>query len=162
MDGYHRAQESVGSSDFSLIGTHNWASLAKTSRISCCAGRSPNLLRGAMGRTSKKWNDGWALTLASSRRLHQYDEMDGLPERPTIMFLGRHYESAMDQKSGPFGLSPDFALLGLARTLLGRMPAPEASDILRELTQTRSGLMPPTWRILLSKPIHQRRSHRPG
>jgi hypothetical protein len=63
-------------------------------------------------------------------KLRREHEADPLPAPDTLRFLASVYFSAMDQKSGIFGFSPDFRIIGLAVDVLDKEPPESASAVL--------------------------------
>jgi energy-coupling factor transporter ATP-binding protein EcfA2 len=68
------------------------------------------------------------------------DRPESLPLKQLISLLGSYYIAASEQKSGPFGTSPDFSLLALAMQLLDALPDDAAAASLVSLCADESGL----------------------
>lgn len=62
-------------------------------------------------------------------------EHEAVPISPGLLLplLGNLYYSAMDQKSGPFGLSPEFSVLNLAMSVLDSASTDNAARLLKQL-----------------------------
>lgn len=84
----------------------------------------------------RRMSDEASPALRKLRREHQESP---LPASTTLPLLGRIYLSAMDQKSGPFGLSPDFSIIGLAMDVLDQTEATTAGHLVESLAQADRG-----------------------
>lgn len=75
------------------------------------------------------------------RKLRRLDESGVFLPEATIDLLAKFYRVAADQKSGPFGLSPDFYFIGLAIRILDRIEVPRALVVLDGISATPPGLL---------------------
>ncbi|WP_336922907.1 KAP family P-loop NTPase fold protein [Aquipuribacter sp. SD81] len=73
--------------------------------------------------------------LSKLRREHRASP---LRASSTLRLLASLYFSAMDQKSGPFGLSPDFSIISLSVDVLDQTEVSAASDLVESLAQSDS------------------------
>jgi hypothetical protein len=70
------------------------------------------------------------------RKLRREHRASPLPGSTTLPLLGSLYLPAMDQKSGPFGLSPDFSIIGLAMDVLDQTEASTAAHLVEALANS--------------------------
>lgn len=82
-------------------------------------------------------NDASAL-LPKLQRAHSAGE---LPSGRLFEVASEYYLTAMSQKSGPLGLSPDFGLLSLAIDCLNALPLDDAVEAIRSAIESESGLV---------------------
>ncbi len=67
------------------------------------------------------------------RKLRREHQASPLPASTTLPLLGNIYLSAMEQKSGPFGLSPNFSIIGLAVDVLDQTDPSIAGSLIEAL-----------------------------
>ncbi|WP_313405019.1 P-loop NTPase fold protein [Aeromicrobium sp.] len=95
---------------------------------------------GAVGAATHKllerMNDDASPALRKLRREHQASP---LPAATTLPLLGAIYLAAMDQKSGLFGLSPNFGVIGLAMDVLDQEDSATGSALIESLARTDLG-----------------------
>lgn len=84
----------------------------------------------AVAELARRLNDDASPALRKLRREHAESP---LPAATTLPLLGSIYSSAMDQKHGPFGLSPNFSIIGLAMDVLDQTDAATASILIEAL-----------------------------
>lgn len=70
------------------------------------------------------------------RKLRREHRASPLPASTTLPLLASIYLPAMDQKSGPFGLSPDFSIIGLAVDVLDQTEASTAVHLVEALAHS--------------------------
>ena len=73
------------------------------------------------------------------RKLRREHQASPLPATTTLPLLGSIYLPAMDQKSGVFGLSPDFSIIGLAVDVLDGTEAKTATHMVQSLAGSGPG-----------------------
>ena len=70
------------------------------------------------------------------RKLLREHRASPLPASTTLPLLASIYLAAMDQKSGLFGLSPDFSIIALAVDVLDQTEAAAAADLVEALARS--------------------------
>ncbi|WP_167880373.1 KAP family P-loop NTPase fold protein [Nocardioides guangzhouensis] len=101
--------------------------LAESSVRAAASELRSGVLGSALKTLTDRLLDDAGSVLVKLRREH---ETDPLPAANTLPFLASVYFSTMDQKSGIFGFSPDFRVVGLAVDVLDKEPPESASAIL--------------------------------
>ncbi len=74
------------------------------------------------------------------RKLRRFNDVQGLPGPSTLALLARHFDEAMQQKSGFFDMSSEFAVVALAVSLLDSMQQSEAVAALANICEHGAGL----------------------
>lgn len=70
------------------------------------------------------------------RKLHREHLSSPLPASTTLPLLSSIYLPAMDQKSGPFGLSPGFGIVGLAMDVLDKTEAATSAELVEAMARS--------------------------
>lgn len=70
------------------------------------------------------------------RKLRREHLSSPLPASMTLPLLSSLYLPAMDQKSGPFGLSPNFSIIGLAVDVLDKTETATAADLVEQMARS--------------------------
>lgn len=72
------------------------------------------------------------------RKLRREHRASPLPASTTLPLLSSLYLPAMDQKSGPFGLSPEFSIIGLAVDVLDQTETSAAANLVEAMASSNA------------------------
>lgn len=87
----------------------------------------------ALAELVRRMGQDAALALRKLRREHLSSP---LPASTTLPLLNSLYLPAMDQKSGPFGLSPNFSIIGLAMDVLDKTETATATALVEQMAHS--------------------------